>query len=111
MNTYIVSVVVAALVIIIAAVVSNSIAYEGGAHPKDPGKRKLWFWVLSILSPILTYVLGAFVVAPDKNLDPMGYDEHMNSLPIAAIVALVIYVVIGFILSKAFKNGKLGHWF
>jgi len=110
MNTYIVSVVVAALVIIIAAVVSNSIAYEGGAHPKDPGKRKLWFWVLSILSPILTYVLGV-MVAPDQIVDPMGHDEHMKSLPIAAIVALVIYMVIGFILSKAFKNGKLGHWF
>jgi hypothetical protein len=35
----------------------------------------------------------------------------MSALPIAAGVSLVAYIVLGFVLSKAMKNGKIGHWF
>jgi hypothetical protein len=35
----------------------------------------------------------------------------MAALPIATAVGFVVYVLLGFILSKIFKNGKLGNWF
>jgi len=111
MNAYVISIVVAVVVLLIAALISNSIKYEGGAHPKDPGKRKMAFWVLMILAPVLTYVLGAFVIHPDQSVDPIAHDEHMQSLPIAAGVAALFYIVVGFVLAKAMKNGKIGHWF
>ena len=111
MNAYIISIVVAVAILLIAALISNSIKYEGGAHPKDPGKRKLTFWVLMILAPVLTYVLGAFVIHPDEAVDPIAFDEHMKTLPIAAGVSALLYIVVGFVLAKAIKNGKIGHWF
>jgi sulfoxide reductase heme-binding subunit YedZ len=111
MNSYITSIIAAGLFILIAALISNMIQFEGGSNPKDPGKRKMWFWVMAILNPILFYVLSAFVLAPNPENDQMVYDDYMASLPIAAGIGVVVYVVMGFVLSKVFKNGKLGNWF
>ena len=111
MTPYIISILSAALVLLIAAFISNSIKYEGGSHPKDPGKRKLVFWVTMIAAPILTFVLGVFLFAPDETNDPIAHDEFMQALPIAAGLSLVIYILIGFVIAKAMKNSKLGHWF
>lgn len=111
MNSYITSIIAAGLLILIAALISSMIQFEGGSNPKDPGKRKMWFWIMAILNPVLFYVLSAFVLAPNPNNDQMVYDDYMASLPIAAGIGFVVYVVMGFVLSKVFKNGKLGNWF
>jgi sulfoxide reductase heme-binding subunit YedZ len=107
MSTYIISVVVAALVLLIAALISNAIKFEGGANPKDPGKRKMWFWILAVINPAVFYGL-ALAMAPSNRADK---DDWMDSLPIALAIGFVIYIVLGFVLSKMFKNGKLGNWF
>ena len=111
MNSYITSIIAAGLFILIAALISNMIQFEGGSNPKDPGKRKMWFWIMAILNPVLFYVLSAFVLAPNPENDQMVYDDYMASLPIAAGIGFVEYLVLGFVLSKVFKNGKLGNWF
>ena len=111
MNSYITSIIAAGLFILIAALISNMIQFEGGSNPKDPGKRKMWFWIMAILNPVLFYVLSAFVLAPNPDNDQMVYDDYIASLPIAAGIGFVVYVVMGFVLSKVFKNGKLGNWF
>jgi hypothetical protein len=111
MNSYIISIIAAGLFILISALISNMIQFEGGSNPKDPGKRKMWFWIMAILNPVLFYVLSAFVLAPNPENDQMVYDDFMASLPIAAGIGFVVYVILGFVLSKVFKNGKLGNWF
>jgi sulfoxide reductase heme-binding subunit YedZ len=111
MNSYIVSIISTGLFILIAALISSAIKYEGGANPQDPKKRKIWFWVMAILNPAAFFLLSAFVLAPNPEDDQMVYDEFMAALPIAAGVGLVVYIVLGFVLSKVFKNGKLGNWF
>jgi sulfoxide reductase heme-binding subunit YedZ len=111
MNSYIISIISAGLFILIAALISNGIKFEGGANPQDPKKRKIWFWIMAIINPVIFFVLAAFVLAPVADDDQMVYDEYMAALPIAAAVGFVVYVVLGFVLSKMFKNGKLGNWF
>jgi len=111
MNSYIISIISAGLFILIAALISNGIKFEGGANPQDPKKRKIWFWIMAIINPVVFFVLAAFVLAPVADDDQMVYDEYMAALPIAAAVGFVVYVVLGFVLSKMFKNGKLGNWF
>lgn len=108
MSTYILSVIFTAAVLLIAALISNAIKYEGGANPKDPGKRKMWFWIFATLNPIIFYAIAAFVMAPSKKSDLEAWND---SLPIATIVGFVVYIMLGFVLSKVFKNGKLGNWF
>ena len=111
MTTYIISLIVAATMILLAALISNAIKFEGGANPKDPGKRKMWFWVMAIINPLVYFVLASFVLAPKADEDQMVYDDYMAIVPIATAVGFVVYIIIGFVLSKMFKNGKLGHWF
>jgi sulfoxide reductase heme-binding subunit YedZ len=111
MITYFISAIFAAVMILIAGLVSSAIKFEGGAHPKDPGKRKMWFWVFAILNPVLCYVVARFFLAPDPSISQPEYDEFVGALPIATVVGFVLYIVLGFVLSKVFKNGKIGNWF
>ena len=108
MSAYILSIIFAAVVLLIAAVISNAIKFEGGANPKDPGKRKMWFWIFAILNPVLFFVTAAFVMAPSSKKEAELWSD---ALPFATIVGFVAFIILGFVLSKIFKNGKLGNWF
>lgn len=108
MSTYILSVIFAAAVLLVTALISYAIKYEGGANPKDPGKRKMWFWIFAILNPIIFYTVAAFVMAPSNRRE---FEAWNDSMPIATIIGFVVYILLGFVLSKMFKNGKLGNWF
>ena len=43
-TTYIFAFIFLGVFLLLAALISKMIAYEGGTNPKDPGKRKMWFW-------------------------------------------------------------------
>ena len=108
MSTYIMSIVFAAIMLGLAAGISSAIQYEGGANPKDPGKRKMWFWIFALLNPVVFYSISAFVLLPSNR---RAQEEWMSALPAALGVGFVVYLAVGFALSKMFKNGKLGNWF
>ena len=44
MTTIISAIIAAAIAILLAAVVSASIKFEGGSNPKDPAKRRIVFF-------------------------------------------------------------------
>jgi methionine sulfoxide reductase heme-binding subunit len=111
MISYIIATIVAGAMILVAALIASAIQYKGGSNPNDPGKRKAWFWIIAVVNPIIFFLLGRFVLAPNPDNDQMVYDEYMKVLPIATAVGFVLYIIIGFIVSKVFRNGKLGHWF
>ena len=110
LSAYIIAVVIALVFLLIAAVISNSIQYEGGNNPKDKGKRKMWFWIFAILTPVVIFLYGFLAVRPDINV-PSLRDKYTTALSIGTGVAFVLYIALGFMLSKVFKNGKLGTWF
>lgn len=111
MTSYIIAAIVAGAMILIAALISTAIQYKGGSNPNDPRQRRMWFWIIAILNPIIYFLLGRFVLAPNPENDQMVFDDYMKVLPIATGAGFFLYIIIGFILSKIFKNGKLGHWF
>tara|TARA_B110000285_G_C15004563_1_gene553144 strand:+ start:111 stop:446 length:336 start_codon:yes stop_codon:yes gene_type:complete len=111
MTTIISAIIAAAIAILLAAVVSASIKFEGGSNPKDPAKRRIVFWIFAVINPVVAYALMAFAFMPSKNADIVKYDEYNDSIMIAIGAGFVAYILIGFILSKLFKHGKLGHWF
>ena len=110
LSAYVIAVVIALVFLLIAAVISNSIKFEGGSHPKDPGKRKMWFWIFAILTPLVVFLYGFLAVRPDINV-PSLREKYTTALGIGTGVAFVLYILLGFILSKMFKHGKLGNWF
>jgi hypothetical protein len=107
---YIISIVFAGVFILFAALISNAIKYEGGANPKDPGKRKLWFWVMAILGSFANLLFGMMSYYYPEN-NSYAKSQLITAIGIGTGLCFVLYVVIGFALSKMFKNGKLGNWF
>ncbi|MGY0035752.1 hypothetical protein [Pedobacter sp. NJ-S-72] len=108
-SAYIISIVTALIFLLLAAIIANAIKFEGGSNPKDPQSRKTWFWILAILNPAVAYLSGYFVFKPDANM--MVVNNYVNALSIGTAIGFVLYILLGFILSKVFANGKIGHWF
>mgnify|MGYP003981335513 FL=1 len=109
-TTYIFAFIFLGVFLLLAALISNMIAYEGGTNPKDPGKRKMWFWIFGILGPISFYLYNFLMIIPTVKKGP-AMDKFSMHVPISTAIVLVLYIAIGFVLSKMMKRGKLGNWF
>jgi len=109
MQTYIFGAVVGIVFLLIAIIIANAIKYEGGSNPSDPGKRRLWFWVLLFLSFATYFLYNMFIVS--KTIAPNLQSKFMTTNIIGSVIALITYFIAGFILSKMFSTGKLGSWF
>ena len=109
-SAYIIGIVVFIVMLLIAVVVANVIAYQPGTNPTDPRKRKTWFWILGVLTPVLTFVLTYFIVYTGIRMRNVQ-DKYMTAMCISTALSFVLYVAFGFVLSKIFKHGKLSSWF
>ena len=109
-STYIFALIFMGGAILLAAVISNLVKYEGGSNPKDPGKRRMWFWIFAILGPVAFFLYNILSVIPTIKKGP-ALDKFGITHIIGTAIILVGYIVIGFVLSKMMKRGKLGNWF
>lgn len=109
-SAYVIGIVVFIVMLLIAAVVANAIAYQPGTNPSDPGKRKTWFWILGVLTPVITFFLAFFVVYNGIKMRNVQ-ESYMTAMCISTAMSFVLYVAFGFALSKIFKHGKLSSWF
>jgi sulfoxide reductase heme-binding subunit YedZ len=107
---YIIAAAFSGVFLLLAAIISNAIQFEGGANPKDPGKRKMWFWVMGILGTIANLVFGLFFYYFPEN-NSYAKSQLITAIGIGTGVCFLLYIIIGLVLSKVFKNGKLGNWF
>ena len=109
-SAYTIGVVVLIVMLLIAVVIANAIAYQPGTNPSDPGKRKTWFWILGVLTPVITFFLAYFIVFTGIKMHNVQ-EKYMTAMCISTALSFVLYVAIGFALSKIFKHGKLSSWF
>ena len=109
LQTYVVGAVVGAIFLLLAATISQAIKFEGGAHPKDPRKRRLCFWFLMFVSFAAFFLYNLFAVAPTVSTNLQA--RFMTTNVIGSVIVIVTYVVGGFVLSKIFSTGKLANWF
>lgn len=109
LSAYIIAIVITFVFLLTSAFIATAIKFEGGSRPKDAQKRRTWFWVLALLNPVVIFLLGYYLFKPDANI--MVVNRYISALGIGTAIGFFVYLIIGFILSKIFKNGKLGHWF
>lgn len=107
-SAYVIGVIVSFVLILIAALVSNAIAYRPDLT--DVCKRKMWFWVFAFLCPVISFGFAYLLVY-------MGIRAHtqrtsyMTAMCIAAGISFVLYIILGFIAAKFNKTGKISNWF
>ena len=106
-SAYMSGVITSLVLILASALIAKSISFQPDLS--DVSKRKLWFWVLAILCPIITFCITFAIYSGIRGKS--AQDSYMVAMCISAAVSLILYVVIGFIAAKANKNGKLGNWF
>jgi sulfoxide reductase heme-binding subunit YedZ len=107
---YIISAVFSGLFLLIAAIISNSIQFQGGSNPKDPQQRKMWFWVMGVLCAISNLLFGLFYYYFPTN-SSFAKAKFMTAIGASTGLCFLLYILIGFLLAKMFKHGKLGNWF
>jgi len=109
LQTYIFGAIIGVIFLVMAAVIATMIKFEGGSHPKDPRKRRSWFWILVIVALIVSFLYNMFGVAPTVSNNLQG--DFMSANVTGTLIAIATYVILGFLLSKMFSTGKLGNWF
>lgn len=109
-SAYVIGAVVCLVLFAISALVANLIPYDASKDRKDIGKRRLWFWVISVLVPVAIYIIAWIAVYSDLKV-PSQKVSYMTAMGISAGVMFVVYVLLGLILSKVMKSSKLGSWF
>lgn len=109
-SAYIIGIVVFIVMLLIAVVVANAIAFEPGTNPSDPRKRKTWFWILGVLTPVFTFFFAFFIVYTGIKMRNVQ-ESYMTAMCISTALSFILYVAFGFALSKIFAHGKLHHWF
>ncbi len=109
MQTYIFGAIVGIVGVIVATIIAKAIKFEGGANPKDPGKRRLWFWLLFFLSFSGFFLYNMFVVS--ETIASNLQSKFTTTNLIGSAISAGAYFIVGFALSKMFSTGKLGSWF
>lgn len=106
-TAYMWALIVMVVCFLIATLISNMILYK----PNNPGTtaKRIWFWVLCVASAIIGFIInytkGMAITVPSVQ---SNFFMHAG---IAAGVSLVVYILLGFIISKIFPNSKIGAWF
>lgn len=107
-SAYAIGVGVSVVLIFVAALIAMSIAYKPDLT--DVTKRKVWFWVLALLCPVLVFVIAYFSVYNGIKVRTQQ-SAYMTAMSISAAVSFVLYVILGFIAAKINKTGKISNWF
>ena len=106
-SAYMSGVITSLVLILISGLIAKLISFKPDLT--DVSKRKLWFWVLAILCPIITFGITFAIYSGIKGKS--AQNTYMVAMCIATVISFILYVVLGFIAAKTNKNGKLSNWF
>jgi hypothetical protein len=106
-SAYMWSFVVMIILLLFAILMANMILFKPGNTGVT--KRRIWFWIPFLFTGVIGFLIN-YVISTGIKVPSLQASYQMHSA-IAAISSMVVYVVIGFVLSKSFSNSKIGTWF
>ena len=109
-SAYMIGGIILVVFLLLAVLVANGISFETGINREDKKKRRTWFWVLAVLCPIAVMAVSYFAVYTGIRV-PSRQTAYITAMGISSAAAFVLYVAIGYVLSKMFPHGKLSSWF
>ncbi len=92
----------------VATCIANATLYRPDSS--DIAKRKVWFWVMFVISILLPLGIN-FVIAQNLNSTTNATYTYFKHACIADAVFAVIFILLGLIVSKTFSTKKVGSWF
>lgn len=106
-TAYIWALVVCLVLLLVAVVISSMIPNKPGNA--DKSQRRTVYWVCFVITVALAFGIN-FFLASKINI-PSKHGAYITATAISTGCAAVLYILIGFVLSKAMKLSKIGSWF
>lgn len=106
-ETYMYAVIVAIAAVVLAFVIANMIKWGGGKSDSSHQKRRLWYIITGIVSPIAFFLYNALYVSNFITKAPLKAQFSTANL-LATLVVLGIYAVLGIITMLIFRRSKWG---
>jgi len=101
----------AVVALAIAALIANLIAHEGGANPRDPQKRRMWFWSVLSTATVAFFAYHQFRVLPSVARAWTSTFIKGGLIP-GTLLLIVLYVTLGFVMSRfVLSSTKVSSWF
>lgn len=104
---YIYSFIIIAACFVIACVIGCKTLYRPDG--RDIKKRRMWFWILWLISIVLAFATNA-IIAYGFEYEDLTY-EYFKHACIALACFAGGYILVGYIISLICKGKKLGTWF
>lgn len=103
-STYLYDALIAVVFVLIMILVANIIKYQPGKFEKSGSKRRVWFFVLMVITLFAAVIFNYFAWYKYISVDAFAnkYTVHMI---VASIVAMVAYFGIGFLIVKLARIG------
>ena len=106
-TAYIWSLVVFVIFFLVTIIISNMVPYK--PNNTGAGKRRIVFWVFAVLTFAISFLIN---IAVASNIAVQSIkDEYINNSIIGAGAAIVLFILIGLVISKACPKTKVGTWF
>lgn len=106
-TAYIWSLVVFVIFFLVTIIISNMVPYK--PNNTGAGKRRIVFWVFAVLTFAISFLIN---IAVASNITVQSIkDEYINNSIIGSGAAIVLFILIGLVISKACPKTKVGTWF
>jgi len=105
-ETYMYAVIIALAAVVLAFFIANIIKY-GGKNSTDHIKRRLWFIIVGIITPIAFFLYNALYVSTFIMRMPLKAQFSTANI-LATLVVLGVYAALGIITMFIFRRSKWG---
>ena len=105
-ETYMYAVIIAIVAVVLAFVVANMIKY-GGKNSTDHIKRRIWFIIIGIVTPIAFFLYNALYVSDFITTAPLKAQFSTANI-FATLVVLGVYAALGMITMFLLRRSKWG---
>jgi hypothetical protein len=105
-DTWVYGLIVAAVVLGLAILISFLINWQGG-NDRSYVKRRIWFIVIGLLGPALFWVYNNLYVTP-KIVNPGFATKFDQTNLYILIVNILVYFALGIVLMFVFRHSKFG---
>lgn len=106
-ETYMYAIIIALVAIVLAFIIANLIKFEGGKNPRDHIKRRVWFIILGLATPIFFFLYNALYVSNYITKAPLQAKFSSTNL-MATLALLGVYVVAGILTMLIMRSTKWG---
>lgn len=106
-TTYMYAVIAAVAALVLAFIIVNVIKYQGGKNATDHIKRRMWYVVICMITPISFFLYNALCVSDFITKAPLQAKFSMANI-IATLVVFSIYIILGVVTMFIFRSSKWG---